>query len=255
MSRLSKSWLLLIVLLLGMLVGMGTAVAQTDNELDLGLSRDFGTGIGNNIQGTFSFRVSGPEDLASVSFYIDDQIVGEDSGPPFRLQFKTDNYPLGVHTLHATGLTQDGRELTSNSLSRNFISGSTAGRTTLYIVIPIIIIAIGGWLLSSWIANRGHKSEGQSAINVHGPFGGTICPKCNKPFARHIWGLNLVVGKYDRCPHCGKWSLVRAMHPDVLDAAVEAMQQAETMPSQAKPDDTDDEGRRRKRLDDSKFDS
>ena len=255
MSRLSKSWLILIVLLLGMLVGMGTAVAQTDNELDLGLSRDFGTGIGNNIQGTFSFHVSGPEDLASVSFYIDDQIVGEDSGPPFRLQFKTDNYPLGVHTLHATGLTQDGRELTSNSLSRNFISGSTAGRTTLYIVIPIIIIAIGGWLLSSWIANQGHKSEGQSAINVHGPFGGTICPKCNKPFARHIWGLNLVVGKYDRCPHCGKWSLVRAMHPDVLDAAVEAMQQAETRQSQAKPDDTDDEGRRRKRLDDSKFDS
>jgi hypothetical protein len=255
MSRLSKSWLLLIVLLLGMLVGMGTAVAQSDNELDLGLSRDFGTGIGNNIQGTFSFRVSGPEDLASVTFYIDDQIVGEDSEAPFRLQFKTDNYPLGVHTLHASGLTQDGRELTSNSLSRNFISGSTAGRTTLYIVIPIIIIAIGGWLLSSWIANRGRKSEGQSAINVHGPFGGTICPKCNKPFARHIWGLNLVVGKYDRCPHCGKWSLVRAMHPDVLDAAVAAMQQTDAGRDQTKTDDTDDEGRRRKRLDDSKFDS
>jgi hypothetical protein len=255
MTRLSKSWLILIALLLGMLVGVGTAVAQTNNELDLGLSRDFGTGIGNNIQGTFSFRVSGPDDLTNITFYIDDQIVGEDSEAPFRLQFKTDDYPLGVHTLHATGLSQDGRELTSNSLTRNFISGSAAGRTTLYIIIPIIIIAIGGRFLSSWIANRGRKSAGQSDINVHGPFGGTICPKCNNPFARHVWGLNLIVGKYDRCPHCGKWSLVRAVHPAVLDAAVEARQQAEATQNQTKPDDINDENRWRKRLDDSKFDS
>ena len=256
MTRLSKNWQFLILLLVGMLVGVGTAVAQSDNELDLGLSRDFGTGIGSNIQGTFSFRVSGPDDLASVTFYIDDQIVGEDSEAPFRLQFKTDSYPLGVHTLRATGLPQNGRELTSNSISRNFISGSSAGRTTLYIVIPIIVLALGGRLLSSRIANRGRKNrkdKGQSEINVHGPYGGTICPKCHKPFARHIWGFNVIAGKYDRCPHCGKWSIVRALPPDVLDAAVEAME-AEAAQTQAKPNDTDNEDRWRKRLDDSKFD-
>lgn len=255
MTRLSKNWLILLILLSGMMVGWETAVAQTENELDLGLSRDFGTGIGNNIQGTFSFRVSGPDNLANVTFYIDDQIVGEDNEAPFRLQFKTDDYALGVHTLHATGLTQDDRQLTSNRLTRNFISGSSAGRSTLYIIIPIIVIAVGGLLVSSWIANRGRTSEGQSGINVHGPFGGTICPKCHKPFARHIWGLNLVVGKLDRCPHCGKWSLVRAMHPDVLNAAVAAMQQTEAAQNQTKPDDTVGEDRWRKQLDDSKFDN
>lgn len=254
MIRPSKSRLILIIWLLSMVLGAGTAVAQTNNALSLKLSRDFGTDLGNNIQGTFSFRVSGPENLARVTFYIDDQIVGEDSEAPFRLQFKTDNYPLGVHTFHATGFTQDGQELSSNSLSRNFISGSSANRTTLYIIVPILLISVGGLFLSSWIANRGRKSSGQSGINVHGPVGGTICPKCNKPFARHIWGLNMVVGKFDRCPHCGKWSLVRALHPDVLDAAVEAMQQAETGHMQ-QPSDIDDEARQRKRLDDSKFDS
>ena len=140
-------------------LGWGTAVAQSDNELSLRLRRDLGTGIGTSIQGTFSFRVSGPDNLISVIFYIDDQIVGEDSEAPFRLQFKTDEYSLGVHTLRAVGVTQDGQELTSNSLSRNFISGSSANRTTLYIVIPIILIAIGGRLLSSWIANRGRKAS------------------------------------------------------------------------------------------------
>ena len=89
-----------------------------------------------------------------------------------------------------------------------------------------------------------------------GPLAAPFVPNATKkPFARHFWGINLVVGKYDRCPHCGKWGLVRAMHPDVLDAAVEAIEKAETVPNQAKPVDIDDEARWRKRLDDSKFDS
>jgi hypothetical protein len=49
--------------------------------------------------------------------------------------------------------------------------------------------------------------------------------------------------------------LVRALHPDVLDAAVEAMQQAQATQNQTKPDDINDEDRWHKRLDDSKFDS
>jgi hypothetical protein len=63
------------------------------------------------------------------------------------------------------------------------------------------------------------------------------------------------VGKYDRCPHCGKWSIVRALPPDVLDAAVEAMQQTEAAQNQEKPTNTDDKDRWHKRLDDSKFDN
>ena len=252
MSRL-KSWVLLIVIIWGAIFGLRTAVAQESSTLNLSLSRDFGAAFGNNIQGTFSFRLSGPDNLSRVVFYIDDQIVGEDGEAPFRLQFKTGDFPLGVHTLYAIGVTDEGQELRSNSLSRNFISGSSATRSSLYIIIPIIVLAIGGRFLVSWISNRGRHSSDQVSVKVHGPHGGTICPKCHKPFARHIWGLNLVVGKYDRCPHCGKWSLVR-MPPDVLDAAVEAMAQAEAAQNQAASDDMDDDDRWRKRLDDSKFD-
>ena len=248
-----RRWCSLGICLLAMMLGVGTAVAQSDTPLELRLSRDFGSGFGSRIQGTFSFRVSGPDNLSRVTFYIDDEVVGEDSEAPFRLQFKTDDFPLGTHRLYAVGLTQDGRELASNSLSRTFISSSSANRTALYIVIPIVIIAIGGRLLSSRIANRGNKGGNMATQNVHGAFGGTICPKCHKPFAMHIWGPNIVVGKFDRCPHCGKWSVVRRTHPDVLNAAMEAMQQAEQeqSPPASRPDDETDW---RKRLDDSKFD-
>ncbi|MFZ1399193.1 MAG: Ig-like domain-containing protein [Candidatus Promineifilaceae bacterium] len=251
MQRL-KSWTLFF-LLLTLIWGVGTAVAQDNNQLTLNLSRDFGTGLGSNIQGRFSFRVEGPDTLTRVSFYIDDQLVGEDSEAPFRLQFETDDYPLGNHTLYAIGFTADGQELQSNRITQNFISGSSANRTVLLIVVPILVLSIGGTLLAAWFTSRGNKGGNPANIKVHGPFGGTICPKCHKPFARHIWGLNLVVGKYDRCPHCGKWSLVRAMPPAVLDAAVEAME-AEAQQNQPKPA-ADNAETWRKRLDDSKFDS
>jgi hypothetical protein len=67
----------------------------------------------------------------------------------------------------------------------------------------------------------------------------------------HIWGFNVVVGKYDRCPHCGKWSLVRRVHPDILAGAVEAFagdKEQEVTPS------ADDPQSLSKRLDESRFD-
>jgi len=251
-----QRWLLYCFLLLGMVFVGGTAVAQSNNTLTLRLSRDFGTGIGSNIQGTFSYRVSGPDDLASVTFYLDDQIIGEDSEAPFRLQFMTEDYPLGIHTFSAIGLTKEGQELTSNSLTRNFISGSDATRSTLYIAAPILLLSFGGMLISWWFTSRKNKANGKGILNVHGTWGGTICPKCNKPFARHIWGINLGIGKFDRCPHCGKWSVVRRVHPDILNAAVEAMQQAEANNADnSTPDSADEEASQRKRLDDSRFDN
>lgn len=249
-------WLFLTFLLLGMMIAVGTAVAQSDNTLTLRLSRDFGAGFGSNIQGTFSYRVSGPDNLSSVTFYLDEQIVGEDKEAPFRLQFKTEDYPLGVHHLSAVGLTEDGQELVSNNLSRNFISSSDSIRSTIYLVVPILLVTFGGIFISWWLANRKNKEAGTDNLKVNGVWGGTICPKCNKPFAMHAWGLNVGLGKYDRCPHCGKWSIVRRADPDVLRASVEAMQQAEghNLPDAA-ADGDDDEASRRKRLDDSRFDS
>jgi hypothetical protein len=67
----------------------------------------------------------------------------------------------------------------------------------------------------------------------------------------HIWGFNLLAGKYDRCPHCGKWSLVRRVHPDILAGAVEAFAadgESKTAPL------ADDPQSLSKRLDESRFD-
>ena len=226
-----------------------TASAQEAPELDLSLLRSFGSSLGGSIQGTFTYRVSGPDDLVRVVFLMDGESIGEDSEAPFRWRFTTNSFPVGSHTMSAMGITVDGRELQSNTLQRQFISGSESNQLLFWILIPIIVLAVGGRLLTSWIANRGNGKTDQPAVS--GPFGGTICPKCGRPFAMHIWGFNVVAGKYDRCPHCGKWSLVRRVHPDILAGAVEAFAEDEAPKS---PPPADDSQSLSKRLDESRFD-
>ncbi len=241
---------LLVWLLLGMTV---TAVAAQDT-LRLSLSRDFGAGFGTEIQGRFSMHVEGPDDLVRVLFFIDETQVAEQTAPPFRYQFSTGNFPPGAHVLRAVGVTADGRELTSNTLTRTFLTSSDANQRVAMTIVPVIALVIGVSLFSWWLASRGQKASGQAAIN--GPFGGSICPKCHKPFARHWWGMNVVIGKLDRCPHCGKWSVVQRAHPDLLQAAYEAMLQAEKGAADTLTTSPEDKEKTfHKQLDDSRFDN
>lgn len=237
-------------LLLALFGWVSLASAQGNTTLSLSLSRDVGAGFGTQIQGMFSFRVTGPANLERVVFLIDDQEIGQDAEAPYRLQFRTDNYGAGVHTLSATGFTTDGRQLTSNTLRREFITGSASMGRTLTIIIPILILIIGGRVLSSWIANRNRQKVGLPPI--HGPLGGTICPNCAKPYAFHMWSFNLVAFRIDRCPHCGKWKVVKKYHPDVLAASAEAMMK--TKDESAKPPSLSADEKLRRQLEDSRFD-
>jgi len=122
----NRVWFVLLTILLTAV----SALAQND-DLSLRLSRDFGYSLGGRIQGKFSFRVTGPDDLERVVFLVDGEQVGEDTKPPFRLQFRTETFSLGSHTLSATGFTSDGRQLQSNQLHREFVSGNNSTSTIL----------------------------------------------------------------------------------------------------------------------------
>lgn len=224
-----------------------TAVhAQETESLDLRLSRDFGSSLGGRISGTFSYRVTAPDDVVRVEFYLDDQLIGEDGERPYRLQFQTGNYELGSHTLYAIGYTNDGISYPSNPINREFQSGQDSTRTALWIIIPILLISFGGRFLVSWIANRGQSPATQS---YNGLLGGTICPNCGKPYAIHWWSPQALGTRFDRCPHCGEWRKVRRAQPDELAAALEKNNGEQSPPP---PKDDDD---LKRRLDDSRFDS
>jgi hypothetical protein len=233
------------------------ARAQGEDELTLRLRRDFGYSSGTGkIQGSFTMRAEGPANLQRVVFYIDDQVIGEATEPPFQVKFNTGDYPLGVHALRAIGTTESGREIGSPQQLREFVAAEEGWKAAGRIAIPILGITFGAILLAvllPMLSGRGKKSSlAPGTPRNYGAFGGAICPRCNRPFARHIWGLNLMVGKLDRCPHCGKWSLARRTPVEILRAAEAAeLERAEGSGEIESP--LSDEEHLRKELEDSRY--
>src|SRR5690606_27042878 len=115
------------------------ALAQNEPTFTIRLSRDFGSAIGGRIQGQFSIRVNGPDNLERVVFYIDDEQIGEDTETPFRLNFNTESFAPGVHTFRAVGFTVDGQELQSNNITPTIMSSEESREAFTSSVLPFII--------------------------------------------------------------------------------------------------------------------
>jgi len=233
--------------LLALGLWLTTAAAQ-EPELTLRLSRTWGYGGPNgDIQGTFTFKADGPENLTSVEFYIDDALVGRVTEPPWHLRFVTDDYPLGQHRLYAIGATSDGQTLRSNVLVRNFVPASEAWKFIIKFGVPLLLLGFAIPAVIYWIDRKRNPAK---YSGYGGAFGGAICPDCGCPFPRHWWGLNLGSKKYDRCPHCGKWSMVERASEEALKAAAIAcgLESPPQTPQPLKP-----EKDMQKRLEDSRY--
>ena len=251
---------LMTALIIGLVLSMTAlqnASAQNEiPELKLSLSRDFGYSSGTGrIQGTFSMKVSGPQELERVVFLIDNKQVAEDSEAPFRFQFNTDSYALTEHSLNAVGYTADGSEIASNTIKVIFVSSEEGGKLVMTIVVPLVAVVLGLMVLSylvPMLTQKGKSKVPPGQPRNYGMMGGTICPKCSRPYSLNFLALNLGVGKLDRCPHCGKWSIVHRVPLDMLRTA-ETAELAEASRDEAAVEPMTDEEKTRKALDDSRY--
>lgn len=232
----------------------GIAKAQSD-EITLNFSRDFGYSSGTGkIQGLFSMKVTSSVPLAEVVFYIDSQIIGKDNVEPYKIQFTTDDYLLGIHTLYAVVNTKDGNELKTRVVKTEFVSAKEGNRAALSIVVPILGLVLVVTILSTVIPAISSRKKGSLPLGTprnYGLAGGTICSKCNRPFSRHVFTPNMLMGKLERCPHCGKWAIV---HP----FPVEKLHEAEISELESSGDlghikEKRDEEEINKEINDSKF--
>ena len=208
-----------------LLLGTFPVSAQDDApELFIKLRRDFGYGgFKGDIQGKFTLIARGPEDLVKVEFFIDGERLGEVFEAPYQVTFNTGSYPTGIHTFTAVGTTKDGTALASNEIRSQFVTASEGWQEALKLIIPILAATFGLTALSFvfpfLIGNRKKLLTATGKPRQYGLLGGAICPKCSEPFALHFLRMNLVVGRLDRCPYCGKWSVVRRASPAALAGA------------------------------------
>ena len=243
--------LLFLVVVIASLLLVSTVVAQSE-QLTIGLSRDWGYGgFNGDIQGTFSIKVSGPANLARVEFYLDNTLLGEDSSAPFALQFLTDDYPAGSHMLYAVGFLADGTRLETEKISALFVSKADSKKAMLTTIVPILAIVFGSMIVGALIpiiSRKKGKSIPPGTQRTY-TFGGGICPKCHRPFAFPLFGMNIIAGKLTPCPHCGKWSIVRREPLEILRAA----EQAEITKEDMQLPEISEEEKLRRGLDDSKY--
>ena len=225
-------------------------------ELKLRLIRNFGySSGGGKIQGIFTMRVPVTDDLEKVEFWIDDRMVAAVISEPYQVKFNTGEYHLGTHTLYAVGYTREENRIHSNEFRVEFISQDAVWDSLGSIFAIIFGVVLIGILFSVAIPavidrNRHGKALSSKQRN-YGLWGGTICPKCNIPFSIHLWGLNVIAGKFDRCPHCGKWSVVRRIPLEDLRAA-ERVDQASKV-SSAHQIQLSEQDKLRKDLEDSRY--
>jgi hypothetical protein len=225
--------------------GIAGAYVQESTPLEIRLNRNLGFGLGGQIQGRFSIKVDGPEDLNLVEFYIDNQLIGEDSTPPFGLQFSTGDYENGVHQISAIGYTTGGRELASNRISRQF-----ASILSVVLIVAAVIALVVGLRLASHFLTREKSTRTGSGI---GYLGGTVCSNCGRPFGIHWWSPRLGFNRLDRCPHCGKWSMVSRSSAEALSAAEKLEDEPTEAETPSAEEQSNDDELLRRQIDESRY--
>jgi DNA-directed RNA polymerase subunit RPC12/RpoP len=227
----------------------------TEPELVLSLHRDFGYGGFGEIQGNFRLTASGPQDLTRVVFWMDDQVLGEVTAAPWQVRFHTDSFAPGSHAMSALGYTAAGQELHSNEIRTRFLSSQEAGHATTRLIVVslggiLVLMALSALLSSVLFRRRGHALPPGTPRN-YGLAGGAVCSRCGRPFARNLFAPNLMAGKVQRCPYCGKWGIVRAASRAELAAAEAAELEGITTPEQVPAESGPDQLRRD--VEDSRF--
>lgn len=198
-----------------------SVVAQDDSEpLVLGLKKDFGYAAAGQIQGSFSLIVRSPDDLVKVNFYFDGELVHTSTEPPFRFKFNTSDFAAGEHILSAIGYRTDQSTVSSSEFTRQFISAEDAWSNVGELIVPVFVV-IGVVIGLGTLGGNLFYRKTEFVPGTYGIAGGAICPCCQLPYSRHIFAPNLLVGKLQRCPHCGKWAIVPQALPQSLKAAEE----------------------------------
>jgi hypothetical protein len=259
MSRLLRFIGLLVLVLV-----TAMPVFAQDADYTLRFQRDFGYGNGADVRGRMSVSINGDQaTIKSVTFLMDGLTIAEVTAPPFKFSFETGSYALGRHKLSAVVTTTDGRTVTTPAIERNYVSSADESETMKKIIFPLLggvllltLLGVGAQVL--FLRGGSGNPTAPGTPRDYGMLGGAICPRCKRPFARHIWGLNMLAGKLDRCDNCGKWSIVRRASPGELVAAeqaeLSAARAAENAPlgNGTAAAETDEE-RMRKLLDKSRY--
>lgn len=258
MMKFQRYWLSVILVITCLAALALPAAAQDQNEeFRVNVRRNFGLSSGSQIRGTFTVSIIGPEDqIERVTFLLDGEEMAQVNAAPFNYRFQTDDYEFGWHDIAALVITRDGRELRPTARRFEFVSPGAEMEVVGRILVPLgigvlALMVVGVGIQFLVLRNAPPSKLAPGAARTYGIKGGTICPRCGRPYPIHWWSINLGVRYFDRCDFCGKWALVRRLSHSALQAAEQAELESAQMAEAAPTLDPEEEMRRR--LDESRY--
>ncbi len=133
----TKYWELL--LLVCVFAVLAVPLAQAKPSIDFTFRKDNGYGIGNSIGGLWTVQANVSADVQYVEFFLDGQLVQNDTSTPFSWQFDTSNYSPGSHAIKAVAYDSAG-ETAFLQIERNFEETSTQTVTIVIIAVAVAIV-------------------------------------------------------------------------------------------------------------------
>ena len=126
-----------------LIVGFVTAIslnAAAQGSLTLNLDRNFGTALGSLIQGTFTLRGSGPEEVQNLTVYFNGEQVHFVTGNTISWQFDTGDYASGAMNITLYGVDDVGGEYLA-SRQVTFLGGAASNIFTIAII-SLVVVAV-----------------------------------------------------------------------------------------------------------------
>lgn len=123
-------------------------------SIDLSLYKDNGYGVGNDMNGKWTLNAEVSSDVTIVEFYLDGQLVSNDTSAPFSWSFDTADYSNGLHLFR--GVAYADGELNYQEIPKNFVPfplDFVVGIIAL-IIITLVVALIGGLIKSKKIGKK-----------------------------------------------------------------------------------------------------
>ncbi len=114
-------------------------LVQAKPSIDFTFNKDNGYGVGDSIGGLWTVEATVSSDVQYVEFFLDGQLVENDTSAPFSWQFDTSNYSPGSHAIKAVAYDSAG-DTAFLQVERNFEQTPTQTVTTLVIAVAVAIV-------------------------------------------------------------------------------------------------------------------
>lgn len=129
------------ILLLVGLISCMPLQATAQGTLTLSLDRNVGMHIGSIVQGTFTLRGSGPEEVQNLTVYFNGDEVHFVTGNTIAWQFNTADYPGGSMNITLFGVDDvGGTYLATRQVT--FIGGFVSNAITIGVIALVVILIL-----------------------------------------------------------------------------------------------------------------